>query len=72
MRTTKKQLEEQIANLLAQRESHLTELYRLKEEVAMLKQYSLGGMTSSLVISAERIADAAAHLVSDARQMIRR
>ena len=72
MRVTKKQLEEQVAVLLAQREGHMTIIKRLEEEVKALKSYSVGGMTSSLVISAEKIADAAAHLVSDARQIIRR
>ncbi len=72
MRTTKKDLEVKVANLEQIRDTLIDKVYKLEQEVQVLKSYSVGGMTSSLVISAEKIAEAAAHLVSDARQILRR
>ena len=66
IRKTKQDLIERNEYLTLQLKKSEETIRELELKLKSIKELTVGGMTSSLVISAERIADAAAHLVADA------
>ena len=67
MKVTKKILEEQNLKYLNKIQELEKENAYIREGFDSLRRLSSGGMTASIVIAAEKVADAAAHVVADAR-----
>jgi hypothetical protein len=71
-RITKKELQEEVDRLTQITQGHLKEIKDLMSKLDSIKQLSLGGMTSSLVIAAERIAAAAVETARIANEQSKR